>query len=84
MESADVVVLCCNSVWTRRQIPTFRRNLSVFRHVLTSSFFCFTGQFYKQTAGVAMGSLLSLVIANSFLEDFEEHALKGTAHKPLC
>jgi hypothetical protein len=33
--------------------------LRLFRHVLTSSFFSFNGQFYEQTDDVAMGSLLS-------------------------
>jgi hypothetical protein len=49
--------------------------LRLFRHVLTSSFFSFNGQFYEKTNGVAMGSPLSPVIANSFMEYFEEMAL---------
>jgi hypothetical protein len=40
--------------------------LRLFRHVLTSSFFSFNGQFYEQTEGVAMGSPLSPAIANYF------------------
>jgi hypothetical protein len=31
-----------------------------------------------------MGSPLSPVIANFFMEDFKEEALKGATHKPLC
>jgi len=38
--------------------------VNLFRHVLTSTYFCFNGQYYKQTDGVAMGSPLSPVIAN--------------------
>jgi len=33
---------------------------------------------------VAMGSLLSPVIANFFMEDFEEAALSRVAYKPMC
>jgi hypothetical protein len=44
--------------------------LRLFHHVLTSSFFSFNGQFYEQTDGVAMGSPLSPVIANYFMEYF--------------
>jgi len=44
--------------------------LALFIHVLTSTYFCFNGQFYEQTDGVAMGSPLSLVTANFFMEDF--------------
>ena len=29
--------------------------LALFKHVLTSTYFCFDGQFYEQTDGVAMG-----------------------------
>jgi hypothetical protein len=38
--------------------------LGLFRHVLTTPYFTFNGQFYGQTGGVAMSSLLSPVIAN--------------------
>jgi hypothetical protein len=55
-----------------------------FRHVRTSSIFSFNGQFYEQTDGVAMGSPLSPVIANYFMEYFEEMALEVATHKPLC
>jgi len=44
-------------------------NVRLFHHVLTSSFFCFNGQFYKQTSGV-MGLSLSAVIA-IYLEEVE-------------
>jgi hypothetical protein len=38
--------------------------LGLFRHVLTTSYFTFNGQFYGQTDGVAVASPLSPVIAN--------------------
>jgi hypothetical protein len=41
--------------------------LKLFRHVLTTSYFSCTGQFYKQIDGMAMGSPLSPVIANFFM-----------------
>ena len=50
--------------------------LALFKHVLTSTYFCHDGQFYEQTDGVAMGSPLSLVIANFFMQDFEEKAIE--------
>jgi hypothetical protein len=56
----------------------------LFCHVLTSSFFCLSGQFHEQTNGVAKESLLSPLIVIFFLEDFEEEALKLATHKPLC
>jgi hypothetical protein len=56
--------------------------LRLFLHILTSSFFFFN--FYEQTDGVAMGSPLYPVIANYFMEYFEEMALEAATHKPLC
>ena len=44
---------------------------------LTSTFFSFEGEFYEQTCGVAMGSPLSPIVANLFMEDFESKALSS-------
>jgi hypothetical protein len=37
-----------------------------------NSFFTFNGQFYGQTDGVPTGSPLSPVIADFYMEDYEE------------
>jgi hypothetical protein len=58
--------------------------LALFRHVLNSSYVTFNGQFYGQTDGVAMGSPLSLVIANFYMEDYEKAALESAPLKPRC
>jgi len=55
--------------------------LALYKHVLTSTYFCVDGQFYEQTDGVAMGSP---VIANFYMEDFEMKAIKQSTHKPAC
>jgi hypothetical protein len=44
--------------------------LRLFRHVLTSLYFNFAGQIYKQT--------------KFFIEDFEERVLNWATHEPLC
>ena len=46
--------------------------LVLFKHVLTSTYFCFVGQFHEQTDVIAMGSPLSPVIANFFHGEFWE------------
>jgi hypothetical protein len=56
----------------------------LFRHELTSSFFRFNRQFYEQTDSLTMGSPLYPVIADVFMEHFEETALEGATHKTLC
>jgi hypothetical protein len=55
--------------------------LGLFRHVLTTSYFTFNGQFYGQRDGVAIGSPLSPVIANFYMEDYEKAALESVPSK---
>ncbi|GJQ68923.1 hypothetical protein Trydic_g6111 [Trypoxylus dichotomus] len=42
-----------------------------FKYCLRTSYFVWDGSFYEQTDGVAMGSLLSPLVANLFMEQFE-------------
>jgi hypothetical protein len=49
---------------------------------LKSTFFSFQGDVYEQTCGVAMGSPLSPIIANLFMEDLENNALNSSPFKP--
>jgi hypothetical protein len=56
----------------------------VFNSRLTSTYFCFEGQFFEQTDGVAMGSPLPLVVANFFMEGFKKRAIEQATHKPTC
>jgi len=58
--------------------------LALYKHVLTSTYFCVDGQFYEQTDGIAMGSPLSPVIAKFYMEDFELKAIKQATNKPAC
>jgi hypothetical protein len=83
--SFDVVFL-----FTRVPIGDFFNLLSqqfnegdvrLFHQILTSSF-CFNSQLQEQTYRVAMGSLLSPVIAKLFMEDYEEVALSKAASSP--
>ncbi|KAK9874835.1 hypothetical protein WA026_005651 [Henosepilachna vigintioctopunctata] len=61
----------------------FPRDIStLFRHVLTTTYFQYNNVFYEQKDGVAMGSPLSPVIANSYMEEFEEVAIRNSPLKP--
>ena len=42
---------------------------------LRSTFFSFQGEFYEQVSGVAMGSPLSPIVANLFMESFEKNVV---------
>ena len=50
--------------------------------VLRSTYFQYNGSIYEQKDGAAMGSPVSAVIANIFMEDFEERAIESAIHKP--
>jgi retron-type reverse transcriptase len=50
---------------------------------LCSTFFSYQGEFYEQTSGVAMGSPLSPIVANLFMENFEKKDIDSYPLKPL-
>jgi hypothetical protein len=54
--------------------------VNLFHHVLTSTYIKHDGQFLEQRNVVAMGSPLSPVIANFYVEDFEEKAFSSAPH----
>ena len=49
---------------------------------LNNTYFTFQGVFYKQTKGAAMGSPVSPIVANIFMEAFESRALATAIHPP--
>jgi hypothetical protein len=53
----------------------------MFYQVLISIYFLFEGTFCEQTDHIAMGSLLALIMANFYMEYFEETALRTLQHK---
>ncbi|XP_030764610.1 uncharacterized protein LOC115888882 [Sitophilus oryzae] len=54
----------------------------LFRVCLTGSYFLGNGNYYEQTDGAAMGSPISPIIANFFMERFVEKALESSVLKP--
>ncbi|XP_045492134.1 uncharacterized protein LOC123691667 [Colias croceus] len=54
----------------------------ILEHCLTSGYLLWNGEFYMQVDGVAMGSPVSPVVADIFMEDFEERALATAPVKP--
>ena len=56
--------------------------VSVSRLCLTTTYFQFGGDFYEKVEGVAMGSPLSPVVANIYMQDFEQGAVTTAPLKP--
>ena len=49
---------------------------------LKSTYFSYNGEFYEQRQGAAMGSPVSAVVANLYMEFFEELALQSAPSRP--
>ena len=49
---------------------------------LKSTYFSYNGEFYKQREGAAMGSPVSAVVTNLYMEFFEELALESAPSRP--
>ena len=56
--------------------------LELLEFCLCNTRFLFQGQFYEQTKGAAMGSPVSPVVANLFMEYFEHRALTSAMNPP--
>ena len=54
----------------------------LLRLCLTTTYFAWNGKMYEQTEGAAMGNPLSPVVANIFMEHFEELAITSAPVKP--
>ena len=55
---------------------------SLLEYCLKSTYFVFKGQYYEQLEGAAMGSPLSPIIANLYMEEFENKALSTAPNPP--
>ena len=56
--------------------------VSLLEFCLTNTYFTYQGKLYEQTDGTAMGSPISPIVANLFMEDLEIKALATSPHKP--
>ena len=55
---------------------------SLLEYCLRSTYFVFQGEYYAQLEGAAMGSPLSPIIANIYMEEFETKALSTAPNPP--
>ena len=56
--------------------------INLLEFCLKSTSFVFQGQYYQQLEGAAVGSPLSPIVANIFMENFEKEALETGPHPP--
>jgi hypothetical protein len=58
------------------------QTIGLFKQVLTTTYFMYDGAFYDQNDSVAMRSPLTPVIANYYMEHFEQQAISRAPRKP--
>ena len=66
----------------QRTSMTIDHITTLLEFCLRSTSFVFQGQYYQQMEGTAMGSPLSPIVANIFMESFEQQALDTAPHPP--
>ena len=57
--------------------------MDLLEFCLRSTYFTHKGKFFEQVEGAAMGSPISPIVANLFMENFESRALQSSPNPPL-
>ena len=66
----------------QRTTMSIKHIIRLLEFCLRSTYFVFQGQYYEQVEGATMGSPLSPIVANIFMENFETKALETAPHPP--
>ena len=66
----------------QRTTMSIHNILELLEFCLCNTYFLFQGQFYEQTQGAAMGSPMNPVVADLYMESFEDRALTSAMNPP--
>ena len=67
---------------SNRTIMSADTVIELLSFCLNNTYFVFQEEFYDQTRGAAMGSPISPIVANIFMEAFENRATETAIHPP--
>ena len=56
--------------------------ISLLEFCLNSTYFSFQGKYFEQLEGAAMGSPISPIVANLYMESFEVETIRSAPHPP--
>ena len=65
---------------SNRTILSVQNIIELLGFCLHNTYFSFQNKFYEQVEGVAMGSPVSLIVANLYMEHFEGEDLRSASH----
>ena len=65
-----------------RMVLSVQNIIELLGFCLHNTYFSFQNKFYEQIGGIAMGSPVSPIVANLFMEDFERKALMSAIYPP--
>ena len=66
----------------QRTSMTVKHITCLLEFCLRSTYFTFQDKYYEQVDGAAMGSSISPIVANLYMEDFEMRAINTSPHPP--
>ena len=67
----------------QRKQMSIQQIVTSLEFCIKNTYFLFQGKYYEQVHGAAMGSPISTLIANLFMEEFEVKALSSAPHTHL-
>ena len=83
-KALEVIIgrLHADDTLTSRTEMTIPQIVELLDFCLNTTYFIYDGTYYQQTHGAAMGSPISPLVANCFMEQFEKVAISTAPHPP--
>ena len=71
-----------DDIFNDRTVLSVQNIIELLGFSLHNTYFSFQNKFYGQVEGVAMGSMVSPILANLYMEHFEGEVFRSASHLP--